>query len=111
MEEIFNKLAEEFGLVVSISEVPLLKPKELYGKLPGFSGFLIAHIPRMNNIMVATAVEENANGPFFFGAEGFNNYTDAYNQVAKMIKIAKEKYVDKKIQNIQTDFNCKLNFT
>ena len=108
MEEIFNKLAEEFGLAVSISSVT---PKEMYGKFPGFSGFLIAHIPRMNNIMVATAVEENENGPFFFGAEGFNNYTDAYNQVAKMIKIAKEKYVDKKIQNIQTDFNCKLNFT
>ena len=93
MEEVFNKLAEEFGLTVSVASTT---PKEMYAKFQGFSGFLIAHIPRMKNIMVATSVEENDNGPFFFGAEGFNNYTDAYNQVAKMIKIAKEKYVNKK---------------
>ena len=101
-EEIFNKLSEEFGL-----EVTKNSENELVGKLPGFAGFLIAVPPESTNIMVATAVEENESGPFFFGADGFHDYTDAYNQVAKMVKTAKEQYIDKKIQNIQTDFHCK----
>ena len=37
MEEIFNKLVEEFGLSVSVD-----KEGEKYAKFPGIGGFLIA---------------------------------------------------------------------
>ena len=106
MKDIFNKLVQEFGLHTSINA-----DNELIGKLPGFAGFLIAATDK--NIMVATKVSEpdNENGPFFYGADGFNNYDSARAQVAKMVKLAKENFVSKNMEKIKTDFNCKSNFT
>ena len=107
MEEIFNKLVIEFGLSVSIDS-----KGEKYGKLPGFAGFLIALVPTNDYIMVAKEVLETDEGEcFFFGANGFNNYDSAKVAVSEMILEAKEMNINKKIQNLETDFKCKQNFT
>lgn len=107
MEEIFNKLVEEFGLTVSID-----RKDEKYGKLPGFAGFLIALVPTHEYIMVAKEVSKTNDGEcFFFGANGFNDYETAKVAVSEMILKAKEMNVNKKIQNLETDFKCKRNLT
>lgn len=107
MEEIFNKLVEEFGLSVSID-----REGEKYAKFPGIGGFLIALVPSKAYLMVTKSIEHGDNGyDFFFGAKGYNNYTDARVAVSEMILKAKEMNVNKKIQKLETDFNCKQNFT
>ena len=107
MEEIFNKLVEEFGLSVSID-----KEGEKYAKFPGIGGFLIALVPSKSYLMVAKSIEQDDTGNvFFFGAKGYVNYTDAQAAVADMVLKAKQFNVNKKIQNIQKDFKCKQNLT
>lgn len=107
MNEIFDKLAIEFGLTVSID-----RKGEKYGKLTGFAGFLIALVPTHDYIMVAKEVSKTDEGDcFFFGANGFNDYDTAKVAVSEMILKAKEMNVNKKIQNLETDFKCKQNFT
>lgn len=107
MEDIFNKLAIEFGLTVSVD-----RKGEKYGKLPGFAGFLIALVPTHDYIMVAKEVSKTDEGEcFYFGANGFNDYETAKVAVSEMILKAKEMNVNKKIQNLETDFKCKQNFT
>lgn len=107
MEDIFNKLAIEFGLTVSVD-----RKGEKYGKLPGIGGFLIALVPSKAYLMVTKSIEQDDTGyVFFFGANGYNNYTEARAAVADMVLRAKEFNVNKKIQNIQKDFKCKRNLT
>lgn len=107
MEDIFNKLAIEFGLTVSVD-----RNGEKYGKLPGFAGFLIALVPTHDYIMVAKEVSKTDEGEcFYFGANGYNDYDTAKAAVSEMILKAKEMNVNKKIQNLETDFKCKQNFT
>lgn len=107
MEDIFNKLAIEFGLTVSVD-----RKGEKYGKLPGFAGFLIALVPTHDYIMVAKEVSKTDEGEcFYFGANGYNDYDTAKGAVSEMILKAKEMNVNKKIQNLETDFKCKQNFT
>ena len=107
MEEIFNKLVEEFGLSVSVDGAG-----EKYAKLPGIGGFLIALVPSKSYLMVTKSIEQDDTGyVFFFGAKGYVNYTDAQAAVADMVLRAKEFNVNKKIQNIQKDFKCKRNLT
>ena len=100
MEEIFNKLVEEFGLSVSVD-----RDGEKYAKFPGFAGFLIALVPSKTYLMVTKSIEHGDNGyDFFFGAKGYNNYTDARVAVSEMILKAKEFNVNKKIQKMEKDF-------
>lgn len=107
MEDIFNKLVEEFGLSVSVD-----REGEKYAKFPGIGGFLIALVPSKTYLMVTKSIEQDDTGyVFFFGANGYNNYTDARAAVADMVLRAKEFNVNKKIQNIQKDFKCKRNLT
>ena len=107
MEDIFNKLAIEFGLTVSVD-----RKGEKYGKLPGFAGFLIALVPTHDYIMVAKDVSKTDEGEcFYFCANGYNDYDTAKVAVSEMILKAKEMNVNKKIQNLETDFKCKQNFT
>jgi hypothetical protein len=107
MEDIFNKLVEEFGLSVSVD-----REGEKYAKFPGIGGFLIALVPSKAYLMVTKSIEQDDTGyVFFFGANGYNNYTDARAAVADMVLRAKEFNVNKKIQNIQKDFKCKRNLT
>lgn len=107
MEDIFNKLVEEFGLSVSVD-----RKGEKYAKFPGIGGFLIALVPSKAYLMVTKSIEQDDTGyVFFFGANGYNNYTDARAAVADMVLRAKEFNVNKKIQNIQKDFKCKQNLT
>ena len=107
MEDIFNKLAIEFGLTVSVD-----RKGEKYGKLPGFAGFLIALVPTHDYIMVAKEVSKTDEGEcFYFGANGYNDYDTAKTAISEMILKAKEMNVNKKIQNLETDFKCKQNFT
>lgn len=107
MEDIFNKLAIEFGLTVSVD-----RKGEKYGKLPGFAGFLIELVPTHDYIMVAKEVSKTDEGEcFYFGANGYNDYDTAKAAVSEMILKAKEMNVNKKIQNLETDFKCKQNFT
>ena len=107
MEEIFNKLVEEFGLSVSVD-----RDGEKYAKFPGFAGFLIALVPSKTYLMVTKSIEQGNTGQaFFFGANGYYNYTDARKAVSDMVLKAKQFNVNKKIQNLETDFKCKQNFT
>lgn len=107
MEDIFNKLVEEFGLSVSVD-----REGEKYAKFPGIGGFLIALVPSKAYLMVTKSIEQDDTGyVFFFGANGYNNYTEARAAVADMVLRAKEFNVNKKIQNIQKDFKCKRNLT
>jgi len=107
MEEIFNKLVEEFGLSVSVD-----KEGEKYAKFPGIGGFLIALVPSKAYLMVTKSIEQDDTGyVFFFGANGYNNYTDAQAAVANMVLRAKQFNVNKKMQNLETDFKCKRNLT
>lgn len=100
MEEIFNKLVEEFGLSVSID-----REGEKYAKFPGFAGFLIALVPTHDYIMVAKEVSKTDEGEcFYFGANGFNDYDTAKAAVSEMILKAKEMNVNKKIQKMEKDF-------
>ena len=50
MEEIFNKLVEEFGLSVSVD-----RDGEKYAKFPGFAGFLIALVPSKTYLKIGRA--------------------------------------------------------
>lgn len=107
MEEIFNKLVEEFGLSVSVD-----KEGEKYAKFPGIGGFLIALVPSKAYLMVTKSIEQDDTGyVFFFGAKGYVDYTEAHAAVADMVLKAKQFNVNKKIQNLETDFKCKQNFT
>lgn len=107
MEEIFNKLVEEFGLSVSVD-----KEGEKYAKFPGIGGFLIALVPSKAYLMVTKSIEQDDTGSvFFFGAKGYVDYTEAQAAVADMVLKAKQFNVNKKIQNLETDFKCKQNFT
>lgn len=107
MEDIFNKLVEEFGLSVSVD-----KEGEKYAKFPGIGGFLIALVPSKAYLMVTKSIEQSDSGhAFFFGANGYYNYTNARAAVSNMILKAKQFNVNKKIQNLETDFKCKQNFT
>ena len=107
MEEIFNKLVEEFGLSVSVD-----REDEKYAKFPGVGGFLIALVPSKAYIMVTKSIEQDDTGyVFFFGANGYNNYDEARAAVSEMVLKAKEFNVNKKIQNLEKDFKCKRNFT
>ena len=107
MEKIFDKLVEEFGLSVSVD-----RAGEKYAKLPGIGGFLIALVPSKAYLMVTKSIEQSDNGDvFFFGANGYINYDEAQKAVSEMVLKAKEFNVNKKIQKIETDFNCKTNFT
>ena len=107
MENIFNKLVEEFGLSVSVD-----REGEKYAKFPGIGGFLIALVPSKAYLMVTKSIEQDDTGyVFFFGANGYNNYIEARAAVADMVLRAKEFNVNKKIQNIQKDFKCKRNLT
>lgn len=107
MEEIFNKLVEEFGLSVSVD-----KEGEKYAKFPGIGGFLIALVPSKAYLMVTKSIEQDDTGAvFFFGAVGYVNYEKAQAAVADMVLKAKQFNVNKKIQNLETDFKCKHNFT
>lgn len=107
MEEIFNKLVEEFGLSVSVD-----KEGEKYAKYPGIGGFLIALVPSKAYLMVTKSIEQDDTGyVFFFGANGYNNYKDSRAAVSDMVLRAKQFNVNKKIQNLERDFKCKQNFT
>lgn len=107
MEEIFNKLVEEFGLSVSVD-----REGEKYAKFPGIGGFLIALVPSKAYLMVTKSIEQDDTGyVFFFGANSYYNYTDAQTAVANMVLKAKQFNVNKKIQNLETDFKCKRNLT
>ena len=100
MEEIFNKLVEEFGLPVSVD-----REGEKYAKFPGFAGFLIALVPSKTYLMVTKSIEQGNTGhAFFFGANGYYNYTDARRAVSDMVLKAKQFNVNKKIQNLEKDF-------
>lgn len=100
MEEIFNKLVEEFGLSVSVD-----RKGEKYGKLPGFAGFLIALVPTHDYIMVAKEVSKTDEGEcFYFGANGYNDYDTAKVAVSDMVLKAKQFNVNKKIQKMEKDF-------
>ena len=100
MEEIFNKLVEEFGLSVSVD-----RKGEKYGKLPGFAGFLIALIPSKAYLMVTKSIEHGDNGhDFFFGANGYYNYKDARAAVSDIVLKAKQFNINKKIQKMEKDF-------
>lgn len=100
MEDIFNKLAIEFGLTVSVD-----RKGEKYGKLPGFAGFLIALVPTHDYIMVAKEVSKTDEGEcFYFGANGYNDYETAKVAVSDMILKAKQFNVNKKIQKMEKDF-------
>lgn len=62
--------------------------------------------------MVTKSIEQSDSGhAFFFGANGYYNYTNARAAVSNMILKAKQFNVNKKIQNLETDFKCKQNFT
>ena len=62
--------------------------------------------------MVTKSIEKSDSGhAFFFGANGYYNYTNARAAVSNMILKAKQFNVNKKIQNLETDFKCKQNFT
>lgn len=107
MEDIFNKLVEEFGLTVSVD-----REGEKYAKYPGIGGFLIALVLSKAYLMVTKSIEQDDTGyVFFFGANGYNNYKDARAAVSDMVLKAKQFNLNKKIQKIETDFNCKTNFT
>lgn len=109
MEEIFNKLVEEFGLSVSVD-----REGEKYAKYPGIGGFLIALVPSKSKayLLVTKSIEQDDTGyVFFFGANGYNNYKDARAAVANMVLRAKQFNVNKKMQNLETDFKCKQNLT
>lgn len=100
MEDIFNKLVEEFGLSVSVD-----RDGEKYAKFPGFAGFLIALVPSKTYLMVTKSIEQSDSGrAFFFGANGYYNYTNARAAVSEMILKAKEFNVNKKIQKMEKDF-------
>lgn len=100
MEKIFNKLVEEFGLSVSVD-----RDGEKYAKFPGFAGFLIALVPSKTYLMVTKSIEQGNTGQaFFFGANGYYNYTDARKAVSDMVLKAKEFNVNKKIQKMEKDF-------
>ena len=100
MEEIFNKLVEEFGLSVSVD-----RDGEKYAKFPGFAGFLIALVLSKTYLMVTKSIEHGDNGyDFFFGAKGYNNYTDARAAVSDMVLKAKQFNLNKKIQKMEKDF-------
>lgn len=109
MEEIFNKLVEEFGLSVSVD-----REGEKYAKFPGIGGFLIALVPSKSKayLLVTKSIEQDDTGyVFFFGANGYNNYKDARAAVSDMVLRAKQFNVNKKMQNLETDFKCKQNLT
>lgn len=109
MEEIFNKLVEEFGLSVSVD-----REGEKYAKFPGIGGFLIALVPSKSKayLLVTKSIEQDDTGyVFFFGANGYNNYKDARAAVSDMVLKAKQFNVNKKMQNLETDFKCKQNLT
>ena len=100
MEEIFNKLVEEFGLSVSVD-----RDGEKYAKFPGFAGFLIALVPSKTYLMVTKSIEQGNTGQaFFFGANGYCNYTDARKAVSDMVLKAKQFNLNKKIQKMEKDF-------
>ena len=100
MEEIFNKLVEEFGLSVSID-----REGEKYAKFPGFAGFLIALVPTHDYIMVAKEVSKTDEGEcFYFGANGYNDYDTAKVAVSDMVLKSKQFNVNKKIQKMEKDF-------
>lgn len=100
MEEIFNKLVEEFGLSVSVD-----RDGEKYAKFPGFAGFLIALVPSKAYLMVTKSIEQGNTGQaFFFGANGYYNYKDARAAVSDMVLKAKQFNVNKKIQKMEKDF-------
>lgn len=100
MEEIFNKLVEEFGLSVSVD-----REGEKYAKFPGFAGFLIALVPSKAYLMVTKSIEQGNTGQaFFFGANGYYNYTDARAAVSDMVLKAKQFNLNKKIQKMEKDF-------
>lgn len=100
MEEIFNKLVEEFGLSVSVD-----RDGEKYAKFPGFAGFLIALVPSKTYLMVTKSIEQSNSGhAFFFGANGYYNYKDARAAVSDMVLKAKQFNLNKKIQKMEKDF-------
>lgn len=100
MEEIFNKLVEEFGLSVSVD-----RDGEKYAKFPGFAGFLIALVPSKTYLMVTKSIEQGNTGQaFFFGANGYYNYTNARKAVSDMVLKAKQFNLNKKIQKMEKDF-------
>lgn len=100
MEEIFNKLVEEFGLSVSVD-----RDGEKYAKFPGFAGFLIALVPSKTYLMVTKSIEQSDSGhAFFFGANGYNDYDTAKVAVSDMVLKAKQFNVNKKIQKMEKDF-------
>lgn len=100
MEEIFNKLVEEFGLSVSVD-----RDGEKYAKFPGFAGFLIALVPSITYLMVTKSIEQSDSGhAFFFGANGYYNYTNARAAVSDIVLKAKQFNVNKKIQKMEKDF-------
>src|SRR5574344_1438775 len=100
MEEIFNKLVEEFGLSVSVD-----KEGEKYAKFPGFAEFLIALVPSKTYLMVTKSIEQGNTGQaFFFGANGYYNYTDSRKAVSDMVLKAKQFNLNKKIQKMEKDF-------
>ena len=100
MEEIFNKLVEEFGLSVSVD-----RDGEKYAKFPGFAGFLIALVPSKTYLIVTKSIEQGNTGQaFFFGANGYYNYTNARKAVSDMVLKAKQFNLNKKIQKMEKDF-------
>lgn len=98
MKLIFDRLVQEFDLVVS--ETPYC----CYAKIKGIHGFLLALQQNLNLLMVADDVDKNEEGRYFYGAAGFDSYQSTKEQVCKLLSKAKELLIDEKIEDIKTDF-------
>lgn len=104
-KEVFYKIVEDFGL--DPCDWDKARTDRIYAKLPGYGGFLIDCTWKYEEcILVATDLDYNSNGPFFWNCEAFYDEEKAREQVAKMIKKAKELVIEKKLDKIGNDFAC-----
>jgi hypothetical protein len=105
-KEVFMKIVQDFGL--DLCDWDKCRTDRIYAKLPGYGGFLIDCTPKCDDyILVATNLDYNSNGPFFWGCDSFYDEKSAIEQVAKMIKKAKDLFIEKKLDKLGNDFACK----
>ena len=112
VKEEFLKIFKDFGLDFSECENQENRT-HFYAKLPGYSGFLIdSYWDSEECIRVATEVDSRKEGMieyfFFWGNSAYYDINEAREQISKMVLKAKELRMNGKIDNIKTDFNCKV---
>ena len=104
-KEVFLKLVKDYGLDFSDCIDNIEHRTHFYAKLPGYAGFLIdSYWDNEKCIRVATCVENYSDTPFFWGNDAYYEESKVREQVQKMIKLAKENSVEKKIDKMNTDF-------